>query len=377
MRKITSTVAWASAALIASLGSPVAQAGVFGSLANFDVVNDTGQTAHGFEIEIEDSHFDHAGGISSVFGLDRNFGVPANSVERYGAPTIDYIAGFGARITYKASFANGAWGTGTASGVFAHPGDSCWTLGGVGYPNVPCDHFGVATLGSPAKINYHWLLETAANSSVLNRSLVGIPSVSFTPAAPGAANQAVQVRIQAVAPPVIAGQAFGAAYWVKTFKTEVDHNVKLDNLLRHNADVEAAQTEVEWEVFQANANADGKNEFKAAVFDLGANGKNGKAEIRRYEFYKYTGPLDPNGEGEVLCDGADPAAFGHACDNPFGDGKVAGINDLGNFVGAQIAGFNANEVAAAVPEPSTYVLLLAGLGLIGLRASTCRSKSNP
>ena len=79
---------------------------------------------------------------------------------------------------------------------------------------------------------------------------------------------------------------------------------------------------------------------------------------------------------QVLCDGADPAAFGHACDNPFGDGKVAGINDLGNFVGAQIAGFNANEVAAAVPEPSTYVLLLAGLGLIGLRANTCRSKSN-
>ena len=351
-----------AAAAVAGAGfaTLTAQASVFGSLGNFDVVNDTSRTAHGFEIEIEDSRFDHSGTISSIFGLNRNFGVPANSVERYGAPTVEYIAGFGARITYKATFANGAWGAGTASGIFAHPGDSCWTLGGVGYPNVPCDHFGVGTFGNPAKTTYSWLLETAPNSPLLTKTLVGIPAVVFVPPPVGNPAQPVRAEIHAVAAPVAAGQNFGEAYWVKTFKTSVNHDVELNNLLRHDADVEAAQIEIEWEVFQARLNGQGHNENKVAEFVLGANDK---AAIRRYEFYKYTGPFDPNGEGEVLCDGANPLAFGHVCDNPFGDGKVANINDLGNFVGAQIAAFNA--VQAAVPEPGTYAMWLLGLGLVG------------
>ena len=43
----------------------ISAASVFGSLGNFDVVNDTGSTAHGFEIELEDLH---VGDISEVFG---------------------------------------------------------------------------------------------------------------------------------------------------------------------------------------------------------------------------------------------------------------------------------------------------------------------
>src|SRR5690349_17666466 len=63
----------------------IAQAGVFGSLANFDVVNNTGNNAYGFEIEIDDPQFDHTK-ITSVFGYDRNFGLPGGpgAVERYG-----------------------------------------------------------------------------------------------------------------------------------------------------------------------------------------------------------------------------------------------------------------------------------------------------
>ena len=40
---------------------------VFGCLSNFDVVNDTGSDAHGFEIDIEDPSFDPAE-ITSLFG---------------------------------------------------------------------------------------------------------------------------------------------------------------------------------------------------------------------------------------------------------------------------------------------------------------------
>ena len=361
-QRTVSAIALAIGALIVA---PV-HGGVFGSLGNFDVVNDTGHTAHGFEIEIEDSSYDHPGKISSIFGLDRNFGVPSASVERYGAPTVDYITGFGARITYQGSFTHGAWNVGTQSGVFANPRDSCWTLGGVGYPNIPCDHFGIGTFGNPAKTTYSWLLETTPNSATLTKSVVGIPAVVFIPPPPGNPAQPIQVKIHALANPANIGQNFGEAYWVKTYKTQLPHEVELNNLLRHNNDVEAAEVEVEWDVFQARFDGQGINEDKVAQFVLGANDK---AVIRRYEFYKYTGLFDPSGDGEVMCDGGG-AALGHACDNPFGDGTPAGggVNDLGNFVGAQIAAFNAVQapvqVPAPVPEPETYTMLLAGLGLV-------------
>ena len=45
---------------------------------------------------------------------------------------------------------------------------------------------------------------------------------------------------------------------------------------------------------------------------------------------------------------------------------------VGDYVGEQIAGFNAVQ---AVPEPTTYAMLLGGLALIGLcqRRRICRT----
>lgn len=163
----------------------------FGSLANFDVVNDTGQTARGFEIELEG--IDRAQ-ISDVFGLNRNFGTPSpGDVERYGLPTVgDLLDGsgriIGSRVTYRASYSNGIWSAGTASGVFNTPGESCWSFGNVGYPNVPCDHFGVSTIGSPTRTTYSWLLES--QPGVLTAANVAIPSVAFTPPPPPPPGQA-------------------------------------------------------------------------------------------------------------------------------------------------------------------------------------------
>ena len=59
---------------VAALGvAGTAPAGnIIGPLANFDVVNDTGQPAYGFEIEIEDPSFDHTK-LTSIFGYDRVF----------------------------------------------------------------------------------------------------------------------------------------------------------------------------------------------------------------------------------------------------------------------------------------------------------------
>ncbi len=51
---------------LAIAGAPgISVASVIGSLGNFDVINDTGHIAHGFEIELEDLH---SSDISDVFG---------------------------------------------------------------------------------------------------------------------------------------------------------------------------------------------------------------------------------------------------------------------------------------------------------------------
>ncbi len=167
-------------------------------------------------------------------------------------------------------------------------------------------------------------------------------AVVYTPADPGNPQAPIPVKIRAVASSLWALQKFGEAFWVKTFKTPVGHKVELNDLLRHNADVEAATVDVEWDVFQAC---------------LGSPGANDKAVIRRHEAYQYTGLFHPDREGEVICDGA--GQMGRACDNP-----MFGINDVGNFMVAPIAAFNAVQT---VPEPRSGALLLVGLaGVAGV-----------
>ena len=67
--------------------APVAgSAGIIGFLGNFDVINDTGKTAYGFEIELEGLHIgditDTFGGPGRGFPTGTGFN-PATSVERY------------------------------------------------------------------------------------------------------------------------------------------------------------------------------------------------------------------------------------------------------------------------------------------------------
>lgn len=343
----------ALAATAAMIAAPACATAVFGSLANFDSVNDTGSTAHGFEIELEGIDKSQ---ISDVFGLNRNFGTGSpGDVERYGLPTVgDLIVNgqkIGAKVTYMANFANGVWSAGTASGVFNVPGESCWLFGNVGYPNVPCDHFGVSTIGSPTRTTYSWLIESATPGQLIAAN-VAIPSVTFTPPPPPAPNvppAPVVAVIQArqVDPVVPQNNAF----WVKIVQTTLPENVDLNELMGghhafENAGVaglnDKPETEIEWQVLQPGF----VDEVSKAV-DLNGD----PSLVIRYEFFKYLGRFD--GEGLV-----DPLPE----QMPVGNA----LNQwVGDYVGEQVAGFNAVQ---AVPEPRAYALLLAGLLAVGWRA---------
>lgn len=345
-RPVQHALALAFGGLTGLAGLP-ALASTFGSLANFDAVNDTGHTAHGFEIELEGIS---PSDIADVFGLNRNFGTASpGDVERYGMPTVSALVGAGGqvtgtRVTYMASFANGVWSAATASGTFNTPGESCWRFGNVGYPNVPCDHFGVSTYGSPTRTTYTWLVESATPGQLVAAN-VAIPAVSFTPPTPANPVVAAVIKPQMVDPVVPQNNAF----WVKLTQTTLPDNVDLSDLLGghhafENPGVaalgEKAETEVEWYEFQPG--------FVDEVSkEINPNGD--PSVVLRLEFYKYLGSFDD--EGLV-----DP----QASEKPKGNVLNAYV---GAYVGQQIAGFNAVQ-APPVPEPQSWLLMAAGLGLV-------------
>lgn len=326
---------------------PVAAA-TYGNLANFDVVNDTGQPAWGFEIEIEDTAYDHPGGISSVFGLDRVFGFISpdpGAVVRYGRPTIDYIAGFGARITYGGQIG----GVSTPSAPYVTTGESCWPGANPGWQATSCDHFGVSTYGTPAVTRYSWLVD---NGGGLVRQAVGVPAVSFVftpppPNQPAPAPAVVQAVVQA---PVVAADPRANAFWVKMTRTTVGENVDLGDLLAGDhpgarpeiaALREAPEVEIEWQVLQV-----GKIDEVSKSIDMNGD----PSAVWQFQFYKYLGRMDDEG---IVDPDRDEFPVGHTL-----------TPQVGAFVGQQIAAFNANQIPA-VPEPATWALLLAGLGAVG------------
>jgi hypothetical protein len=337
----------AAAVLLLPATLPVAAA-TFGSLANFDVVNDTGKPAWGFEIEIEDSRYDHAGTISSVFGYDRVFSFISpdpGAVVRFGKPSIDYIAGFGARIVYGGQIG----GVSTPSAPFVTNGESCWPGANSNWQATSCDHFGVSTYGAPAKTTYSWLVDNG--SGVLARQVVGVPAVNFV-FTPPPVNQplAVPAVVQAVIQaPQVAADPRANAFWVKMVKTTVGENIDLGDLLGGNHEgarpeiaalQEAPEIEIEWQVLQI-----GKVDEVSKSVDMNGD----PAAVWRFQFYKYLGTMDDDG---VVDPKRSEIPVGDTL-NPF----------VGAFVGQQIAGFNANQVPA-VPEPGTWAMLLAGLGVV-------------
>jgi hypothetical protein len=338
----------ALAALTVGLAPVASATAVFGTLGNFDVVNDTGAEAHGFEIDLEGIH---SSDITDTFGGAGRYFPP--TVERYGSPTItDTLTGV--KVVYEATFNGTNWSATTQSGVFTNHNDSCWTGGGVGYPNVPCDHFGIGTSKTPTSTTYSWL--TGASPVVTTPVVASLPAPVYQVQAPLVAGNQANVVVQVAAPQEdVPGKLFGVPEWVKVFTTTFDHPVALEDLLGGNGVVPQKQSEVEieWQILQ--------QEFGQPVAMIENNGDVGNAAesvLRRYEFYKYTGTL--TGEGEVTSDTA-CVAIGPGCPE---------IN-VGNFIGAQngavnLAGVFAGAPIGVVPEPASFALLLSGLLGFGL-----------
>jgi hypothetical protein len=318
---------------------------VVGIPANFDAINDTGGDTHGFEIEADGIT---SADVTRIFG-DNFFVNGGPCFIRYcQGQAIDFPGGVYIRWTspWDPAVQQFTLTTPIPNGTLAS-GESCWTVAlGARYPAAGCEHFGISTIRNPTRVVYRWLVADPNNPGQLAYFTgtpvapppgvvppppapvpvyIPHPYVVVNPPAQPGNPPVVDFQVQLPAPPpppVRVVPQFGPAQWVKVFKSEVDHEVDLNDLLAGNPVVpDAALVETPWKLLQTNP----KSANSGILHNGGALGNGKHAVVRRYEYYKYTGKLDPV-TNEALC--ADVV-----CNAP-------GAGELGDMIGAQMAAAN-------------------------------------
>lgn len=247
-----------------------------GVLSNFEIVNNTGSPAHGFEIDL-------AGAVPA----DLYYTV---SNARYGSPTIVPYTG-GVIIRYSSTYSGSAWSqTTVSSNQISFAWQDCY-LGGVNYATSGCDIFGqwlrVSTGVTPTA---YWMIEDPANPGQLVRSApVTIPTVYY--AAIVAATPAVQITVPAPVPPPPPAQ-FSDAVWMKVYKTSLPRSVSGDELVLANTAVvpdTPAQIETNWTLLQKAPPGTQNRRGKSTHVVQAALAISDGAHVRRIEIYKYSG----------------------------------------------------------------------------------------
>jgi hypothetical protein len=332
---------------------PSAQASTaYGTINNFDCVNDTGVEAHGFEIELDDIH---STDISYTYDYN-HYGIPKitqdNSDPAHPKVFIRYAAAKNPDGTWTAFTAiPSAPIPPTAGHQFTNPS-----------VNFGGEHFGAGYNAPPTAVKYNWLIDDGTGNLVHGPPVyVSTPTFTYYPPAPAqpAQVQAVIVPPPPPAPPVL---RFGEASWVKDIKTTTHNPNKVeltdlvdpdpDNPAAHNwANGEPAEVETEWRILQTEfANADNpKGKLAGVPQDLPGGDE---VITRRYEFYKYIGPIDAE-SGEAMADqvgpdgihGAGSVTYNDHIDPATGEWvtvtvDLSTVEVVGDFFGAQMSGFD-------------------------------------
>ncbi|MCW1923386.1 putative Ig domain-containing protein [Luteolibacter arcticus] len=339
----------ASRLFLASLGSALVACSAargstaYGTINNFDVVNDTGTACHGFEVEIEDCP---STGITYTYDWNH-----------YGTCKItqdDSIPGHPRCLVRWSAVRkpDGTWSAYTAvpTAPILPTDGHMFTNPAV---NFGGEHFGVGINANAASVKYFWLVDDGAGALVRGPAVqVSTPSFTYYPPPVAGAAAQVQAAIKPPEAPEVHVKEFGPAVWVKEIRTTTHNNreVKLRDLVsddpgdagdRNWRNDEPDEVEFEWEILQTEFNAVGggrKGKLEAAGEDLPDGDE---VVTRRYEFFEYVGPLDAE-SGEVATDGVGP-------DGIHGDGvgEVNGVETdfstievVGKFLGSQMSAFN-------------------------------------
>jgi len=369
MVMFTSGSAWRAFGLILLVchTPPSLSQTLVGTLSNFDVSNDTNETCHGFEIEID--------GVDCS-QITYTFGAPWS---RYGDPSLEPKLDsssnvVGCYIRYRSQYNNNtnSWVQGTvvtpaANAQLTTCGHACYNGGPIGaqYDTSGCEHFGLGLnyVASPTSTIYRWIVADPATPGQLKvfGTNVKIPAVSWNgyvapnpnpnPAQPAAQVNVVQAQIEEEPNPVCS--KYGAeARWVKVFQRESPDHLQLEELVSDNPKVpkgeDAAEIEIEWQLMQALPTCDENGGPLAANNSLVLEkelGADSNALTKRYEFFKYTGAYDPETNEALPISDSPPNA-----------------TDLGDYIGSQM-------VAANLVMPLVVVSGSLSQGEVGLQYS--------
>ena len=310
---------------------------VQGSLSNMDVINETGQLTHGFEIEIE--------------GAAQNDLYYTGYGQRYGAGTVvPYAAGV--RVRWESPYDSTAHQYSKSTPQYT-PGtpvswNDCYQAGSR-YAVSGCENFGqgMRNISTITNIRGYWLVEDPANPGTLIRYTpnvaIPLPNWFFPPPPPPSSLPVVVAQVEAPEAPE-APELFGSAQWLKVYTTQLPRALTEADLQTGNGTVpqDPAQVEVSWDIIQAQpasgGNGNGRqNRSRKQNQTIIATAT--RSIIRRYETYKFTGTYDAI-TNEALC--AD---------------LVCSVPAAGE-VGDQIAGAN----SAVNVTPDSVVITKSGTG---------------
>lgn len=365
-RNISSTRLWLTgvagvALLLLSLffsGTPARASIAYGSINNFDCVNDTGFEAHGFDIELDDIH-----SKDITYTYDWNhYGVPKISETTNGGKTTVVIRYAGMKKP------DGTWTAYTAipAGPIPPTQGHQFTDPSV---NFGGEHFGCGYTMNPTAIRYYWLIDDGAGTLVHGQPVqVSTPVFNYNPPVPAVAPAAVVAVIKPPPPEVPPAKQFGDAVWVKSIKTTT-HNankVHLNDLVGDDegkpqpwANGEPDEVETEWRILQTGGAND---ELVGAAEEMPGGDE---VVTRRYEFYQYIGPFDAeSNEAMATAVGAKVAGSEHFygletvtyndhIDPDTGewvtvDVDLRTVEVVGDFIGAQMSAVDVNPVMGLI-----------------------------
>ncbi len=300
----------------------------YGTINNFDTVNDTGEVCHGFEIELDDLH---SSNITYCYSYN-HYGTPNIREDITSVPGHTNVF-----VRYAAVLrTNGTWSAYTAipTGPIAPTLGHSFTNPGT---NFGGEHFGVGYAGAPTNIKYNWLLDNGSGLLVHGPAvLVSTPLFTYYPPAPGVPAQ-VQAEIQPA--PESQVETFGPAVWLNEIRTSAITNreIRLRDLVSPDPAYPNAkdwrngqqdQMESEWNLMQVEFGSRKTNEVIGVAQVL----TNGDEKItRRYEYYVYVGPT--NSSGRALAAKVGP-------DGIHGVNLYSNTVVVGNYLGAQMSGYD-------------------------------------
>jgi hypothetical protein len=329
-------------------GSRVQASIAYGTINNFDTVNDTSNVCHGFEIELDDCP---SANITYCYSYN-HYGTPGIRQD-----TISVPGHTNCFVRYAAVYSNGVWSAYTAipTGPIAPTLGHSFTNPGT---NFGGEHFGVGFYGSPSALKYNWLLDDGTGNLVHGPAvLVSTPSFTYYPPVLGAPAQ-VQAAIDPPQVEVQPVEGFGSASWVKSIKT-VAHTNRVIQLRELMSDDPAYPDDKTW---RNNETSEVESEFDLLQQEFGSSGGGGHGggggslsvtnaaealpvgdEIvtRRYEFYAYVGPTDPTTHQAL--------ATKVGADGLHGINQYSNIVVVGDFLGAQMSAYK-NQLPIGLTE---------------------------